>query len=47
MYIYKTALTFGNYGYAAAISFVLLILVVVFATVFLALVRRFVPRGLY
>lgn len=47
MYIYKTALTFGNYGYAAAISFVLLVLVVVFATVFLALVRRFVPRGLY
>ena len=25
MYIYKTALTFGNYGYAAAISFVLLV----------------------
>ena len=47
MYIYKTALTFGNYGYAAAISFALLILVIIFATVFLALVRRFIPRGLY
>lgn len=47
MYIYKTALTFGNYGYAAAISFGLLILVILFATVFLGLVRRFVPRGLY
>jgi len=47
MYIYKTALTFGNYGYAAAISFALLVLVIIFATVFLGLVRRFVPRGLY
>lgn len=44
MYIYKTALTFGNYGYAAAISFVLLVLVIIFATVFLALARRAVPR---
>ena len=47
MYIYKTALTFGNYGYAAAISFMLLVLVIVFATVFLALARRVAPRGLY
>jgi multiple sugar transport system permease protein len=47
MYIYKTALTFGNYGYAAAISFVLLVLVIVFATIFLGVVRRFVPRGLF
>lgn len=47
MYIYKTALTFGNYSYAAAISFVLLILVIVFATVFLALARRAAPRGMY
>jgi multiple sugar transport system permease protein len=47
MYIYKTALTFGNYGYAAAISFALLILVIVFTTVFLGLVRRFIPRALY
>jgi multiple sugar transport system permease protein len=47
MYIYKTALTFGNYGYAASISFALLILVIIFATLFLGLVRRFVPRGLY
>jgi multiple sugar transport system permease protein len=47
MYIYKTALTFGNYGYASAISFALLVLVIIFATVFLGLVRRFIPRGLY
>ena len=40
MYIYKTALTFGNFGYAAAISYVLLVLVIVFATVFLLLARR-------
>ncbi|MBP8973884.1 MAG: sugar ABC transporter permease [Anaerolineae bacterium] len=45
MYIYKTALTFGNYGYAAAISFVLLVLVIIFATVFLALGRRAAPRA--
>ena len=40
MYIFKTALTFGNYGYAAAISYILLVLVIVFATVFLFLARR-------
>lgn len=45
MYIYKTALTFGNYGYAAAISFVLLVLVIIFATAFLAVGRRAVPRA--
>ena len=47
MYIYKTALTFGNYGYAAAISFMLLVLVIIFATLFLALARRVAPRGMY
>jgi len=47
MYIYKTALTFGNYGYAAAISFILLLLVIVFATIFLTLARRVAPRGMY
>jgi len=46
MYIYKTALTFGNYSYAAAISFALLVLVIVFATAFLGLGRRAVPRGM-
>lgn len=40
MYIYKTALTFGNFGYAAAISYILLLLVIVFATFFLFIVRR-------
>jgi len=45
MYIYKTALTFGNYGYAAAMSFLLLVFVIIFATVFLAIVRRIAPRG--
>ncbi len=45
MYIFKTALTFGNFGYAAAISYVLLILVIVFAMVFLFLVRRVSPEA--
>jgi multiple sugar transport system permease protein len=45
MYIYKTALTFGNYGYAAAISFVLLVLVIIFATTFLAVARRAAPSA--
>ena len=45
MYIFDTALTFGNFGYAAAISYVLLVLVVVFATLFLVLARRATPRG--
>ena len=40
MYIFDTALSFGNFAYAAAISFVLLVLVVIFATVFLSLARR-------
>lgn len=40
MYIFKTALTFGNLGYAAAISYVLLVLVVIFALLFLFIVRR-------
>lgn len=44
MYIFKTALTFGNYGYAAAISFILLIAVTIFATVFIAAMRRITPR---
>jgi multiple sugar transport system permease protein len=43
MYIFDTALTFGNFSYAAAISFALLILVVIFASVFLFLARRVVP----
>jgi multiple sugar transport system permease protein len=44
MYIFKTALTFGNYSYASAISYVLLITVVMFATVFLAGMRRITPQ---
>jgi multiple sugar transport system permease protein len=40
MYIFKTALAFGNLGYAAAISYVLLVLVMIFASVFLLLARR-------
>lgn len=40
MYIFDTALTFGNYGYASAVSFALLVLVVVFATLFLSVGRR-------
>ena len=45
MYITQTALTFGNFSYAAAISYVLLILVAVFATTFLAAGRRLAPKG--
>lgn len=40
MYIFDTALTFGNYGYASAISYALLVLVILFATGFLFLARR-------
>jgi multiple sugar transport system permease protein len=47
MYIFDTALTFGNFGYAAAISYVLLVLVVVFATLFLILARRMTPQSTY
>ena len=42
--ISATALTFGNFGYAAAISYVLLVLVVIFATLFLYLARQVIPR---
>jgi multiple sugar transport system permease protein len=45
MYIFDTALTFGNFGYAAAISYVLLVLVVIFATLFLYLARQIIPRA--
>ncbi len=45
MYIFKTALTFGNYAYAAAISYVLLVLVVVFSTIFLSLARGVSARA--
>lgn len=44
MYIFRTALTFGNYGYASAISFVLLATVIIFATLFLTGMRRIAPK---
>jgi multiple sugar transport system permease protein len=44
MYVFRTALTFGNYGYAAAIAFVLLVMVIFFTTVFLGLARLITPR---
>ncbi len=44
MYIFKTALTFGNLGYAAAISYVLLVLVIIFALIFLFGARRLTAR---
>lgn len=44
MYIFKTALTFGNLGYAAAISYVLLVLVVIFALLFLFIVRHLTSK---
>ncbi len=45
MYIFDTALTFGNFGYAAAISYALLVLVIIFATLFLFLARQITPRS--
>ena len=47
MYIFKKVLTFGNYGYAAAMSYILLILVIAFVTIFLLLTRRFTAQALY
>jgi len=44
MYIFDTALTFGNFGYAAAISYALLVLVVIFGTLFLYLARKITSR---
>ena len=44
LYIFEQALSNGNYGYASAIAYVLLILVIVFATIFLAVGRRWI-RG--
>ena len=46
MYIFDTALSFGNYSYASAISYVLLVLVVIFATLFLVLARRISPQSM-
>ncbi len=40
MYVFDTALSFGNYGYAAAIGIVLLLLVIIFASIFLLISRR-------
>jgi len=40
MYVFDTALSFGNYGYAAAIGIVLLLLVIIFALIFLLISRR-------
>ena len=44
LYIFEQALSNGNYGYASAIAYVLLVLVIIFATIFLALGRRWI-RG--
>jgi multiple sugar transport system permease protein len=44
MYVFRTALTFGNYGYAAAIALVLLVMVVLFTTLFLGFARLVTPR---
>jgi multiple sugar transport system permease protein len=46
MYVYTTALTSGNYSYAAAISYVLMVLVVIFSTAFLGFSRRVVKQQL-
>lgn len=44
MYVYDTALSYGNYGYAAAMGYVLLVMVILFATIYLAISRR-ITRG--
>ena len=44
LYIFEQALSNGNYGYASAIAYVLLILVIIFATIFLTVGRRWI-RG--
>lgn len=46
MYVFDTALSYGNYSYAATIGIVLLILVIVFATLFLIISRRITRRQL-
>lgn len=46
MYVFQQALVFGNFGYAAAISYVLLVLVILFSTLFLALSRRITQSAL-
>jgi multiple sugar transport system permease protein len=45
MYIFDTALTFGNFGYASAISYALLVLVIIFSTLFLSVGRRLIARS--
>jgi multiple sugar transport system permease protein len=46
MYVFDTALSYGNYGYAAAIGYVLLVMVIAFATAFLAISRRVTTQQL-
>jgi multiple sugar transport system permease protein len=46
MYVYDTALSYGNYSYAAAIGLVLLILIIIFATIFLAISRKITRQQL-
>ncbi|MBZ0302477.1 MAG: sugar ABC transporter permease, partial [Anaerolineae bacterium] len=46
MYVFDTALSYGNYSYAATIGLVLLILVIIFAVIFLAVSRRITRRQL-
>ena len=40
LYIFEQALSNGNYGYASAIAYILLVLVIIFASIFLAVGRR-------
>ena len=46
MYVYDTALSYGNYSYAATIGIVLLILVIIFAFIFLMFSRRITRQAL-
>lgn len=43
MYVFDTALTYGNLGYASAVAYLLLLMVIIFTTLFLLTVRRIMP----
>ncbi len=44
MFVYEKALTAGDYSYASAVAFVFLVIVIVYATLFLSITRRFAPQ---
>lgn len=46
MYVFDTALSFGNYGYASAIGIVLLLMVIIFALILLGVSQRVIKHRL-